>query len=1294
MQRLLRSLPVRLALGAHRWFWWLGAALLIVLLAAHLLLRFWVVPQIPERRAEIEAALSEAIQRPVRLGEIHAGWSGLQPRVDIDSLTLMDREGRPALVLPAIRASLSWHSLVARTVVFGRLKVAGLELFLRRTADGTILLGDIPLNRGDDNRFLDWLQQQRGIDLEDSTVHWDDAQRAAPRLTLHDVDLRIRNRGLRHQFGLRATPPAALAAPLDLRGDWRGDSVARPESGRGRLYGDLARVDLAALAPWLDLPYGVSAGSGSLRLWLDLDGARLAGFTADASLTGLRAHIDGAAAGLEVRALGGRVALVNRSGRHALELRHLTLQTGDGVVAPDITLAWRQEGEGDAARHSVRIDRLVLAPLFQTAPALPLPDAARQLIAEAAPRGELRDVRAEWQGAWQQPARYALKGRFAELGAAPVAGLPGFDRLSGTVDASEAGGRARLEFGTAPLLWPAQLQRAMPLRSASAGLDWRREGSGWRIALDNASIDTGELRVSLKGVWQPAARALDLDARIAHLDAAAVVHYLPHSVGAGTREWLEVAFPAGGSAAGEARLHGDPARFPFVDGRGGRFEADLDLRLPALSFSPRWPRLQAVEGRLRFVNAAVTSEGARARAGNGAVEQIHMAIPDLEAADPVLDVSGQVAAGLPEVLDYIQNSPVHALINGATDGMTGQGKVGLKLALRVPLHHSVDTTVKGDAAIEAARLELGPGRPALTALSGHLLFSERGVGSPGLNANLLGGAARGVISSQPGGVVRIEASGRARVASLAQQFPLKAWNLASGETAWRGDISLAPAGTRLLVLSGLEGVALNLPEPLAKAANASLPLRFFWQSGERGDRYDLDIGTQIHARVQTRPGAAGVGSAIETALVGVGAAALPAERARGVGFAADLPQFFATQWLPVLDLFAAPGETGASLPVQARIRARRFELEGQFLGETDLAVERSTRVWNWSVRGADAEGSGQWDPAGHGAITARLARLALGAPADGVSMPQQDDDGSYPDLDVEIGSLQRRGREYGQLRLKASQQGRDWRIDQVRLVAPDYQLEASGLWQAWRSRPSTDISVALRTSDTGRYLERLGYGSIIKAAPATLKGSLRWRGPPTDIDLVSLSGQLRLEARKGQFLKADPGAARLLGIVSLQALPRRITLDFRDVFSEGLAFDDIESDLTVTDGIMRTDKLFIDGPAAKVHIKGQADLARETQDLQIKVSPAMDAATIGALIANPVAGLAVFIAQQLLDDPLGKLITFSYHVTGNWSDPVVMRQGAPEVGSRSGKGKAQTETAPTEKAPADVAPAPSPSGAS
>ena len=90
---------------------------------------------------------------------------------------------------------------------------------------------------------------------------------------------------------------------------------------------------------------------------------------------------------------------------------------------------------------------------------------------------------------------------------------------------------------------------------------------------------------------------------------------------------------------------------------------------------------------------------------------------------------------------------------------------------------------------------------------------------------------------------------------------------------------------------------------------------------------------------------------------------------------------------------------------------------------------------------------------------------------------------------------------------------------------------------------------------------------------------------------------MSLEAAKGQFVKLDPGAAgKLLGLISLQGLPRRISLDFKDVFSDGLAFDGISSKLAVKSGVMRTDRLQIDGPSARVVMRGEVDLKHETRE--------------------------------------------------------------------------------------------------
>ena len=147
---------------------------------------------------------------------------------------------------------------------------------------------------------------------------------------------------------------------------------------------------------------------------------------------------------------------------------------------------------------------------------------------------------------------------------------------------------------------------------------------------------------------------------------------------------------------------------------------------------------------------------------------------------------------------------------------------------------------------------------------------------------------------------------------------------------------------------------------------------------------------------------------------------------------------------------------------------------------------------------------------------------------------------------------------------------------------------------------------------------------------------------------------MALEVAQGQFLKIKPGAGKLLGLISLQSLPRRITLDFRDIFSEGFAFDSIEGRLSLQNGTMRTDRLQIDGPAARVLMRGETDLKRETQRLNVTVQPELGGtAALGVALINPVAGVATLLANKILRDPLGQMFSFDYLVTGTWDDPKV-----------------------------------------
>jgi uncharacterized protein YhdP len=166
-----------------------------------------------------------------------------------------------------------------------------------------------------------------------------------------------------------------------------------------------------------------------------------------------------------------------------------------------------------------------------------------------------------------------------------------------------------------------------------------------------------------------------------------------------------------------------------------------------------------------------------------------------------------------------------------------------------------------------------------------------------------------------------------------------------------------------------------------------------------------------------------------------------------------------------------------------------------------------------------------------------------------------------------------------------------------------------------------------------------------------------------------MTGQVKVAIDAGQFLKASPGAARLLGVFTLQSLPRRLLFDFRDLFGEGFSFDNVTGDIRIGGGLASTNNLRMRGAAAAVLMEGSADLERETEDLRVVVVPEINAGTasLAYAVINPAVGLGTFLAQYFLRKPLMAANTREFRITGPWDDPKVERV------ERSRLGEAPTE---------------------
>lgn len=409
---------------------------------------------------------------------------------------------------------------------------------------------------------------------------------------------------------------------------------------------------------------------------------------------------------------------------------------------------------------------------------------------------------------------------------------------------------------------------------------------------------------------------------------------------------------------------------------------------------------------------------------------------------------------------------------------------------------------------------------------------------------------------------------------------------------------------------------------------------------------------------------------IERGTVRFGEGAAPEPDRAGIFVSGAIKNLDFNEWLALTGESGGGGAlnlAGVDLRIaEMRVFERRF---------ADLAIRATSPGGNLqaTIRGRDIDGTLGWRAQGKGRLTARLRRLNLpaaesvAAVATPVVQAADARPPELPALDVVVDELLLAERSLGRLELQATPQQSDWRIERMQLITPESQLSVDGTWQNWLTQPRVQANVQLLVNDVGRLLARLGYPEGIRRGTAKIEGSLAWAGSPQRLDYPTLSGNFVLEAAKGQFVKLDPGIGKLLGILSLQSLPRRITLDFRDIFSEGLAFDEIVGAIKVVQGVASTDNLRITGPAARISMGGQVDLAKETQSLRVKVNPQLSDtfSVAGALIGGPVAGVAAFVAQKLLKDPLNQIAAYEYDVTGTWTEPVVTKVERPQADPES-----------------------------
>ena len=1282
-----------------RWSAALFASLVIVLAVLVGLIRL-AVPLVPGYRAQLERYASQALQRPVKIRSMGAAFGWYGPEVALEDVRIYNHEGNRIIVAAEeIKLGLGvWSLLHGRLPRPNRIVLVGPRTEVARDAAGNFSI--VGLEGAAQKVPTDWrqnlsdvLSQSATLVVKGGELTFVDAQRPAP-LLFRRMDLEVRNDAGSHRISGDMQLPAAFGKELSFEFNADGDAGTPADwDWQGRFRGKALQ-----LPTWFDywpLYAGrFTAGSADLDARAAGHGTRLDSMSLDLAAADLVPASQGfanAASG-GVKSLQGVVAWKRDDSGWKLEGRHVQLVRGAfGWPRSDFDLGFTRDETGEHWSGDAGFMRL--QDLTLVAGWLPEPVSTKlDRLMRLSPSGDLSGLKFSLDRGGQAPA-WSVQGSFLDLGVRADQGLPGFSGLDGGLTLDQQGGSVDIDTRDASVdfrpLFRTQLQAdALELKVAVS-----HDTAGWRVTTDGFKLRNQDATAHGKaGMQFPAdgsAPILDLDAVVDHADARHKSTYFPVGImPKDVVDWLDRSIVAGEVPVGSASIHGKLSNFPFDKG-GGIFDIKFHLVHGVLDYSPGWPKVEDLDADVEFLGPALQVDAHSATYQGMQVSSARARFDDLAAG--VLKIQALAKGPAAEGLAFLREGPLKQRYAPYLRGLKAGGDASVTVQLTLPVTDPEKFKLDGVDTLKDAWV-MPEWAPALRAdhIDGDLHFSGEGISAPRITGTILGAPMSVVVRGGTGkdaGLTLFRADGAAEAGAVRAVFGEPAPGVLTGRAKWHMDGRIPSGGDAgnadflLSLRSDLTGLGVALPAPFGKAADAALPLR-------ASMTLPGDYAILVNARYAER-GTALLQFARQpdgwqfdrgVLRLGQGRPTLPEQP--GLALEGSLADFDWDEWETPLkaeqaQAEAAPGKAPA--PVGAPMlppMLRSIELDvghlsgfGQSFDRLHLAVTRQDSGWLIGLNGAAVSGKLTLPTTVDAAhpMVADLDRLTLvslhanaasgAAPATPAAHTSYDPR-RVPALDLSCRQFRYGDMAWDRVHAVLKPQADGVALETLDAATDGLTLSGSGQWTVDAAgAQQSSLKASIKSGDVEKSLQALGYAAGLTGDKGQIDADLGWRDGPLGDVTRTLSGKIKVDLEDGQLVDVKPGAGRVFGLLSLSALPRRLLLNFSDVFSKGFHYDSIQGDFTVQDGDAYTQDLQLKGPAARITLIGRTGLAKRDFDEAMIVDPNVGSSlpVVGALAGGVGVGAVVFLLTELFRKPITAAGQSRYHLTGTWDNPLLTK---------------------------------------
>ncbi len=1266
LQRLLKYLA------------YLAAGVVILLAVAVGLFRLFL-PRLPEYQDEIKAWASAAIGMQVNFSGMDARWGLSGPQLEFYDAELT--RGAPlSRVIAAEQVSIgvAFTRLVAdRALVVNRVVIRNTDVEVRQLPNGEwwiqgIALKDLPIEHpgtGGGLGDIEVIAEEVALTL---ILPSDEQPKAfeISRLTVRSEEQRLT------LDGMVALPDSLgrqlrIGATQLLDGNRNGGGWDVKLDAR-----ELNLEGVAALGPSRSWP--LSSGSGDVDASFAWIGGQMRSASAEFSL-------DQVSIGArEQFAMAGRLEYHRDADGWLAVADDFQISTASGSwPESSLKLETSIDRDGSIVMLDARGDYLNLADLQLFAPLLA--DEQQDLLNGLEPDGLVRNLVATISDIHTDSPRYAISADLEDAGIAVYDDRPGVRGFTGRLRADWSGGRLEIRSRDMVVDLASHLTEPVSIDSASGTVIWRRSGDrvtvlSDNIVLSNADLDSQSNVQLILDEGEPP--VIDLVSRWSITDIGSAKRFIPGQLmHQNLYDWFQSALVSGSIPSGTTRLYGPLDKFPF-DGGEGRFLLEANVRDTTFQFLPDWPAAEIIDMDVVLDNTRLYTERNRSINRGREVVDAKVEIDDLR--KPVLTIDSYSTGSLESLHSYVQSSPVAKVFGGHLRRVRVSGDAALNLDLMVPITDWKNFTITARIAAKEGSLQVEGFDPPVTGLNGVVTIDRESVTSEALGGTFLGRPVQIEVDDAPGDLPEYQVIARARgsidAQGLTEGLGLPVTGLVSGETDYVVDLLFPrggnepPAPFTVRVNSELVGLEVDLPDPFLKPAAESARLS--------GDIVFMPGGQRIVSRGEADGGVSwdiafardGDAWDFERGTLALGGAELAAAETRGLHIRGNAESVRLDEWLRLSR--GDEQRTGTADRIRSiDVNVDSLRLFGQHLQDHRVRVDRSARDWLVQFEGEQVTGSVfvPYDFGSDRAVVLDMERLIL--PGDDANQSDTADRGqidprTLPPITLKAAEFGLGKRFLGAMETQLVRT--DEGLVAESFVARDASFEIAGnaRWVADAADPSgyrSHLMATLKSTDVKATMQRLDYAPGIVSDDMTLLFDVSWSGGPRTDVFESLDGDVQVRFGAGQLDEIEPGAGRLFGLMSIVALPRRLSLDFTDVFDKGFGFDELDGTFRIVDGEAYTCNLSLEGPAANIAIIGRTSLAEREyeQSAVVAANFGNTLPVVGAVVAGPQVAAALLIFSQIFKKPLQEVGQVYYVIDGPWDDPVIESTGGADFASRA-----------------------------